>query len=279
MPVIAVLLMVSVIFRNISSQQCGIGTYSIYQMMLRGHTFKTFKARPRSMDCREACISDVQCQSYNYVMFKDICELNNRTKEARPEDFVKDRDRYYMKKASKRVPLGSIPELSAASCGEIKANEGAQAVSGDYWLYSKISGNSILAHCDMETGVSYSCNNGSCYSPFSDEKDWNNANTSCEANGAHLVKIESADENDFIKSLVGEVDYWIGLTDAETENEFKWSDGSELTGYKNWMSSDPNNYNNQDCVAIVNGNFYGAVYDGEWHDDKCSKAKGYICEK
>ena len=92
----------SVMFRNISSRQCGIDTYSIYQMMLKGHTFKTFKARAHSTDCREACNSDVRCQSYNYLMFKDICELNNRTKEARPEDFIKDRDRYYITKAPNR---------------------------------------------------------------------------------------------------------------------------------------------------------------------------------
>ena len=100
--VITILLMVSVMFYNISSQQCGIDTYSVYQMMLRGHTFKKLRARPLSLDCREACISDVRCQSYNYVMFKDICELNNRTKEAKPEDFVKDSDRYYITKAPKR---------------------------------------------------------------------------------------------------------------------------------------------------------------------------------
>jgi len=33
---------------------------------------------------------------------KEICELNNRTKEASPEDFVRDKDRYYMMKAPKR---------------------------------------------------------------------------------------------------------------------------------------------------------------------------------
>ena len=100
--VISLLLMVSVLFNNISSQQCGIDTYSVYQMMLKGHTFKTFRARPLSLDCRETCISDDRCQSYNYVMFKDISELNNRTKEARPEDFVKDKDRYYITRAPKR---------------------------------------------------------------------------------------------------------------------------------------------------------------------------------
>ncbi|KAL9963774.1 hypothetical protein ACROYT_G027314 [Oculina patagonica] len=148
---IAILLLVSLMFRNISSQQCGIDTYSIYQMMLKGHTFKTFKARRLSMDCREACTSDIRCQSYNYVFFQDICELNNRTKEARPEDFVKDSDRYYMKKAPNRVPLGSIPELPADSCGEIKASEGGQAVSGNYWLDLENNGNPLKVYCDMTT--------------------------------------------------------------------------------------------------------------------------------
>ena len=100
--VIAVLLKVSLMFCNISRQQCGIDTYFIYQMMLKGHTFETFRARPLSFECRKACNSDVRCQSYNYVVFEDLCELNNRTKEARPMDFVKDRDRYYMKKAPNR---------------------------------------------------------------------------------------------------------------------------------------------------------------------------------
>ena len=99
---LVIIVMVSLMFRNISSQECGINTYSIYQMMLKGHTFEKFRARPLSFECRKACNSDVRCQSYNYIMFKDVCELNNRSKEARPEDFVKDTQRYYMKKAPKR---------------------------------------------------------------------------------------------------------------------------------------------------------------------------------
>ena len=35
-------------------------------------------------------------------MFIAICELNNQTKEARLEDFVKDENRYYMAKGLKR---------------------------------------------------------------------------------------------------------------------------------------------------------------------------------
>ena len=47
------------------------------------------------------------------------------------------------------VPLGSIPELPADSCAEIKASEGTQTVSGNYWLNPLRSGNSVVARCNM----------------------------------------------------------------------------------------------------------------------------------
>ena len=47
------------------------------------------------------------------------------------------------------VPLASIPELPADSCGEIKASEGGQAVNGDYWLDIEKNGNLLKLYCDM----------------------------------------------------------------------------------------------------------------------------------
>ena len=57
------------------------------------------------------------------------------------------------------VPLGSIPELPAETCKEIKASEGGQAVSGKYWFDSIIPGKTVLAHCDMKTegNTKYEC--------------------------------------------------------------------------------------------------------------------------
>ncbi len=49
------------------------------------------------------------------------------------------------------VPLGSIPELPAESCHEIKRSEGGQAVSGQYWFDSIVPEKIVLADCDMET--------------------------------------------------------------------------------------------------------------------------------
>ena len=46
------------------------------------------------------------------------------------------------------VPLGSIQELPAESCSEIKASEGNEMVNGDYWIYSDGNGQTIRAGCE-----------------------------------------------------------------------------------------------------------------------------------
>ena len=90
-------------FHEFVAEHCGTSSYSIYQMMLKGHTYMRIKARPGSpLDCKQACDFDVRCQSYNYIMSQDICELNTKTKEARPDDFIKNSDRYYFKKTPHR---------------------------------------------------------------------------------------------------------------------------------------------------------------------------------
>jgi len=127
--------------------QCQTAEYSIGGMFLKGHTFKTSKAGWPA-GCYFMCEEEVTCQSYNFVIGHKVCELNNRTKEARPEDFKPDQTRFYMKRAKNRVPLGSIQELPAESCSEIKASEGNEMVNGNYWIYSDGNAQTILARCE-----------------------------------------------------------------------------------------------------------------------------------
>ena len=75
-----------------------------YEMALKGHVFQTLKV-PSSLYCLEACKHEARCQSFNHFMGKDICELNNRTKEARPEDFISDVTKLYLKKPKNRGKL------------------------------------------------------------------------------------------------------------------------------------------------------------------------------
>ena len=76
--------------------------YSILGMTLRRHIFKTITGAPLGDVCLRECYRDVRCQSFNYVISQSTCELNNRTKEARPEDFVPNSDRYYFKRDKER---------------------------------------------------------------------------------------------------------------------------------------------------------------------------------
>ena len=98
------------------------------------------------------------------------------------------------------------------------------------------------------------------------------------------MKIESADENDFIKRkyLTEGSFYWIGLTDSVNEGDWKWADGTALTGFMNWFPNEPNNWKDQDCGAISHGQqqqLDGAFFDAQWRDWECSDVKGFICEK
>ena len=75
---------------------------SIFGKMLQKHIFKTITGAAFGDVCLRECYRDVRCQSFNYVFTQDKCELSNRTKEARPEDFVPNSERYYFRRHRKR---------------------------------------------------------------------------------------------------------------------------------------------------------------------------------
>ncbi|XP_044181282.1 uromodulin-like isoform X1 [Acropora millepora] len=139
--------------------QCIYGTYAEYGTMLRGHVFEEHNA-VNILACSLLCNSNIRCQSINYVISRHLCELNSRTKEARPEDYLQDPDRVHLTRPRERVSLGFIKEVPATSCLEIKASEGASAVSGNYWLDSIKPGQVTLVSCDMRTGDIDECASG-----------------------------------------------------------------------------------------------------------------------
>ena len=74
---------------------------SIHGMMLHGHTFK--KTRAESLtECVMACNNGAICQSVNYILNEDVCDSNNRTKKATPDDLVPHKNRIYMTRFSER---------------------------------------------------------------------------------------------------------------------------------------------------------------------------------
>ena len=81
--------------------QCIYGTHAEYGTMLRGHVFQEHNA-DNILACSLLCNSNIRCQSINYVISRHLCELNSRTREARPEDYVQDADRVYVTRPCER---------------------------------------------------------------------------------------------------------------------------------------------------------------------------------
>lgn len=63
-------------------------------MALQGFVLKKFYVTD-IYECDMSCKREITCQSFNYVIGEKSCELNNRTKEARPENFQPDSARFY----------------------------------------------------------------------------------------------------------------------------------------------------------------------------------------
>ena len=74
---------------------------SIPGMALKGFVFKRMSV-VAPHECDINCERENTCQSYNYVIGEKSCELNHRTKEARPENFQSDEARFYMGRVSGR---------------------------------------------------------------------------------------------------------------------------------------------------------------------------------
>ena len=66
----------------------------------------------------------------------------------------------------------------------------------------------------------------SCYKCFTDSMSWFDAEAYCNQQGAKLAQINDDTTNEVVKGLCPAQTPYIGLTDAEVENSWKWSDGS-----------------------------------------------------
>ena len=74
---------------------------NIQGMALKRSVFKRWSvATPHLCDVK--CGHEIACQSYNYDKKHQICELNNRTKEARPENFLLAPTWFYIRQLNDR---------------------------------------------------------------------------------------------------------------------------------------------------------------------------------
>eukprot|EP00057_Strongylocentrotus_purpuratus_P018932 XP_011673406.1 PREDICTED: macrophage mannose receptor 1-like [Strongylocentrotus purpuratus] len=117
-----------------------------------------------------------------------------------------------------------------------------------------------------------------CYYSPPVEKTFTEAEAECAAlfSGSHLASIHSIGEQSFITERLYYINAWtwIGLTDADEEDTWKWTDGTDFD-YINWTPGEPtNSYGNEDCVHL-DDYFYKI---GTWNDVKCNNLYRFICK-
>jgi len=107
-------------------------------------------------------------------------------------------------------------------------------------------------------------------------KTWEDARDYCKSLGADLVVIDDEEENEFLAGKGGG-NFWLGLTDADTEDQWEWVDGRSAAS-PNWAENQPDDYQeNEDCAHMY------ILPDrpdlmGQWNDGNCETALPFICE-
>ena len=88
-----------------------------------------------------------------------------------------------------------------------------------------------------------------------------------------LATIRSkAEQVEAASLIVDKSDAWIGYNKVDSEETFKWMDGSPSPNFKNFAIGEPNtNIDGDDCV------FMAKDQGGEWKSAQCSTPMAFLC--
>ncbi|XP_067835840.1 collectin-12 isoform X2 [Heptranchias perlo] len=114
-----------------------------------------------------------------------------------------------------------------------------------------------------------------CYYFSIDHVDFEEGNNLCKNMSSNMIIINNHEEQQWVRKQMNGKDYlWIGLSDTEEQNIWKWVDGTTAE-YTNWRPGQPDNWQHQesteDCAGLAN--------NGLWNDFFCTDHNGLICEK
>uniref|UniRef100_A0A8C8TSU0 C-type lectin domain-containing protein n=1 Tax=Peromyscus maniculatus bairdii TaxID=230844 RepID=A0A8C8TSU0_PERMB len=112
---------------------------------------------------------------------------------------------------------------------------------------------------------------GSCYLFSRTLGSWGASATSCQDLGAHLVIINSVEEQLFLKywHIRKNERSWIGLSDHRHEGSWQWVDDTPLR-LSFWQEGEPNNEGDEDCVELA---------EDKWNDRRCTANNFWVCEQ
>nr|XP_004610704.1 unnamed protein product [Sorex araneus] len=140
-----------------------------------------------------------------------------------------------------------------------------------------------LLECKKENlaveGKSWSCCpknwkpfGSNCYFVSSEEQTWTDSKKHCAGMQAHLLVVDSKEEQDFINKNVDEsCDYYFGLSDLQN-GHWEWVNETPYNHSASfWHPGEPSN-GNEHCVML---NFH---HQWGWNDAPCDLLQHSVCE-
>ncbi|XP_057188315.1 collectin-12-like [Triplophysa rosa] len=115
----------------------------------------------------------------------------------------------------------------------------------------------------------------SCYFFYVEPLSFDNAQKFCSNMSSSMVIIGDVEEQRWLHlHTVGRGYFWVGLTDRQEENVWRWLDGS-VPVFTNWRSGQPDNWGHgheegEDCAGMIHG--------GLWNDFYCDELHSLVCE-
>lgn len=125
----------------------------------------------------------------------------------------------------------------------------------------------------------YTKHHDACYRIFVEYMSWPEAVTICGTNGAHLVRIETKSEYDFLSSWlisnqakIRTTELWIAGMEIEVEGEWVWPETMDRITYLPWGPGENPNDSRYNCVCMSHTYQYG------YADIECDRKINFICE-
>ena len=121
------------------------------------------------------------------------------------------------------------------------------------------------------------------YVYVSTPKTWQDAEADCVSRGSHLATCCTVEEVKAARAAAkqgggAQDDFWIGLHDRATENDWVWTSGSTCK-FKNWVYEhhEPNGGTRENCVHTWGGPARGPQHADKWNDRSCDIKNPFVC--
>ncbi|CAH3042152.1 unnamed protein product [Pocillopora meandrina] len=125
---------------------------------------------------------------------------------------------------------------------------------------------------------------GFCYHVSNIPCNQRQARSFCHSLHGDLVKVTSAEENEFVLYLARKFarngkPAWIGLYYHAPSRAYCWTDNSVPT-YTNWAPKEPSGYSKEPCAAMYTGLSHLPTWaTGYWNDILCTVKYNTVCKR